>query len=134
MNCIVSFSKFLKYQFYFCYTLSALHLSCSYNKSLRITLNLYRNHPLNTYAKFSEKLTFLTPWYAHVRARIRGSEMLVFRKILRTYLMDEPIGISELIYSALHYRNIIDIFVICINVAITSLNIISLSQSASCWK
>ena len=33
-------------------------------------------HPLSTYAKFSEKLTFL--------------EMLVFRKILRTYLMDGP--------------------------------------------
>ena len=47
-------------------------------------------YPLSTYAKFSEKLTFLTPWYAHVRVRIgvRGLEMLVFRKILRKYLMD----------------------------------------------
>ena len=34
-------------------------------------------HPLSTYAKFSEKLTFLTPWYAHIRVRIRGLEMLV---------------------------------------------------------
>ena len=42
-------------------------------------------HPLRTYAKFSEKLTFLTPC-----VRIRRLEMLVFRKILRTYLMDEP--------------------------------------------
>ena len=42
------------------------------------------------YAKFSEKLLFLTPSYAHVRVRIRGLEMLVFRKILRTYLMDDP--------------------------------------------
>ena len=25
-----------------------------------------RDHPLSTYAKFFEKLTFLTPWYAHV--------------------------------------------------------------------
>ena len=24
-------------------------------------------HPLSMYAKFSGKLTFLTPWYAHVR-------------------------------------------------------------------
>ena len=47
-------------------------------------------HPLSTYAKFFEKLTFLTPWYAHVRVRIRGFEMLVFRKILCTYLMDGP--------------------------------------------
>ena len=43
-------------------------------------------HPLNTYVKSSEKLTFQTPWYAHVRVRIRGLEMLVFGKILRTYL------------------------------------------------
>ena len=25
------------------------------------------SHPLSTYAKFTKKLTFLTPWYAHVR-------------------------------------------------------------------
>ena len=42
------------------------------------------------YAKFSEKLTFLTPWYAHVRVRIRELEMSVFRKILCTSLMDGP--------------------------------------------
>ena len=47
-------------------------------------------HPLSTYAKFSDKLTFLTPWYTHAHVRIRGLEMLVFRKILRTYLMDDP--------------------------------------------
>ena len=49
-----------------------------------------RGHPLSTYAKFSEKLTFLTPWHAHVRVRIRGLEMLIFQKILRTYLVDGP--------------------------------------------
>ena len=48
-------------------------------------------HPLSRYAKSSEKLTFLTPWYVHVRLRIRGLEMSVFRKILRTYLMDDPL-------------------------------------------
>ena len=31
-----------------------------------------------------------TLWYAHVRACIRGLEMLVFWKILRTYLVDGP--------------------------------------------
>ena len=31
--------------------------------------------------KLSEKLTFLTPWFAHVRTRIRGKEMFVFRKL-----------------------------------------------------
>ena len=50
-----------------------------------------RGQPLSTYATFFEKLTFLTPWYSHVRVRIRGLEMLVFRKILRTYLVDDPI-------------------------------------------
>ena len=44
--------------------------------------NGHWGHPLSTYAKFSEKLTFLTPWYAHVQ---------VFRKILRTYWMDGPV-------------------------------------------
>ena len=48
-----------------------------------------RGYPLSTFAKFSEKLTFLTRWYAH-RVRIRGLEMLVFRKNLGTYLMDNP--------------------------------------------
>ena len=43
------------------------------------------------YAKFFEKLSFLTPSYAHVRVRIRELEMLVSRKILRTYLMDDPL-------------------------------------------
>ena len=32
-----------------------------------------RDHPFSTYAKFSEKPTFLTSWYAHVRLRIRHS-------------------------------------------------------------
>ena len=48
-----------------------------------------KDHPLSTYEKFSEKLTFLTPLYAHVRLRIRKLEMSAFRKILRTYLMDD---------------------------------------------
>ena len=53
-------------------------------------IRILRAHPLSTYAKFSEELTFLTPWYAHVRLPIRGLEMLVFRKILRTYVMNDP--------------------------------------------
>ena len=31
-----------------------------------------RYNSLVMYAKFSERLTFLTPWYVHVRVRIRG--------------------------------------------------------------
>ena len=61
------------------------------------------SHPLSTYAKFSEKLAFLTPWYAHVRVRIRELEMLVFRKILRTYLMDEPFGKILLLEPEKHF-------------------------------
>ena len=48
---------------------------------------MLRGHPLSTYAKFSEKITFLPPVYAHVRLRIRRLEMLVFRKTLHTCLM-----------------------------------------------
>ena len=31
-----------------------------------------RDHSFSTYAKFSEKLTFLIPWYVHILMRIRG--------------------------------------------------------------
>ena len=53
-------------------------------------LSYLKGHPLSTYAKLSEKLTFLTHLYTHVRVRMRGLEVLVFGKILRTYLMDDP--------------------------------------------
>ena len=33
------------------------------------------------HVKFSEKRTFLIAWYVHVRVRVRGLEMFVFRKI-----------------------------------------------------
>ena len=46
-------------------------------------LILATGHLLSTYAKFSEKLKL------NVRVRIRGLKMLVFRKILLTYLMDD---------------------------------------------
>ena len=39
-----------------------------------------RDDSFSTHAKFSEKLTFLTPWYAKVSVRIRGWEMVVFEK------------------------------------------------------
>ena len=43
-------------------------------------------HPFSTYTKFSENLTFLTTWYTHVRVR-----NVSFRKILPTYLMNDPL-------------------------------------------
>ena len=39
-------------------------LDLSTRKIVNILL-LQQQIPLSTYAKFSEKLTFLTPWYAH---------------------------------------------------------------------
>ena len=43
------------------------------------------DHPSGMHAKFSEKLTFLTLCYAQMCVRIRGKEIIAFRKILRTY-------------------------------------------------
>ena len=36
------------------------------------------SHLLSTYARLSVKQTFFTPWYAHVRVRIRGQEIFFF--------------------------------------------------------
>ena len=58
-------------------------------------LNPVRSHPLSMYAKFSEKLTFPTPWYTQIGVHIRGLEILVFLKILHTYLMDSPFSFRE---------------------------------------
>ena len=33
-----------------------------------------RNHSFSTFAKFPEKLTFLTPWYMDEQVRIRGKK------------------------------------------------------------
>ena len=41
------------------------------------------------YAKFSEKLAFLTPLILRKRL-CQGVKMLFFRKILRTYYMNDP--------------------------------------------
>ena len=41
-----------------------------------------RDHSFNTFPKFSEKLGFLSSWYANVSVCIRGAEKLVFQKIL----------------------------------------------------
>ena len=49
------------------------------------SLPVLRDHSFTTYAKLSEKLTFRTPWYAHIRVRIRGLQMLVSQRISRAY-------------------------------------------------
>ena len=45
---------------------------------------IWINLGISMYAKLPKKLTFLTPWYAHVLMRIWGWDMLVFWKILCT--------------------------------------------------
>ena len=69
--------------------LKYLHIQC--NLVLRQPGSHVSGHQLSTDAKFSEKLTFLTPSYARPHVHIRVLEMLLFRKILPTYLMDDLI-------------------------------------------
>ena len=45
-----------------------------------------KDHSFSTWANVSKQLAFLTPWYAHVH------NMLLFKKILRTYYMNDDPG------------------------------------------
>ena len=47
---------------------------------LNVDFLLIRDYEFSIYADFFEKLTILTPRYAHVRLRIKGVKMLVFGK------------------------------------------------------
>ena len=69
---------------------SILVLANSFSKSRTSPKHLNHKGSSIVYAKFFEKLTLLTPWYAHVRVRIWDLEMLAFWKILRTYFVDDP--------------------------------------------
>ena len=44
-----------------------------------------RDHSFSMFVTFSEKLAFLTPWYAHARVHIKRLEMLIFWEILQSY-------------------------------------------------
>ena len=46
-----------------------------YFSDFKLVKTSITDHPFSTCAKFSKKLTFLTPWYAHVRVRIRGKNI-----------------------------------------------------------
>ena len=64
-------------------------------------LFMLMGHPVSAYAKFSEKLTFLTLRYtnnAHVSVRISGVEMLVIQKILRTYFNKSRCCITVILF------------------------------------
>ena len=42
------------------------------------------------HVKFSEKRTFLTPWYAQIYLRIRGQEIFVFLQNLACFFLKQP--------------------------------------------
>ena len=47
-----------------------------------------RDHSFSEHTKFSWKTLFLTPWYVHVRVRVRREEMLFFSENF-TYVLNE---------------------------------------------
>ena len=51
-----------------------------------------RGHSLSPYAKFSEKLIFLTNWYAHVRVHIRGVRNIHFSGNIAYVLNEWPLS------------------------------------------
>ena len=63
------------------YNQNKVHKYCSHVLPVNFEqafTHLVRGHLFSTYAKFSEKLTFLTPWYAHVCARIKGWSLKLY--------------------------------------------------------
>ena len=67
------------------------------NKEICEVLELYKNFEkrhkgssIKYVRNIFRKTNMSNPWYAHVRACIRGLEMLVFWKLLCKYLMDGP--------------------------------------------
>ena len=55
----------------------------------------------STYVNVFENLTIFTPWYVYVRVRIWGKGMLVFQKVLCTYLIHYQIWDFGF---AIHYK------------------------------
>ena len=59
-----------------CYITTFLYAFCfKFACSKMILLvRIQGNYPFSTYAKFSEKVTFITRWYAHLRIHIEGKK------------------------------------------------------------
>ena len=58
---------------------------------------MFENHSFRTYAKFSGRLTFLKPWYAHVfQFRTKYWVLLIIEKVWSNYLkvFDLPLNIT----------------------------------------
>ena len=60
-------------------------------------------NPLSTYAILFEEISFVTPRNAYVSVRISGYEMLVFRKVIRTYQMKENM-LSRKVFGNIAYN------------------------------
>ena len=61
-----------------------------------ISKNVFlREHPCSTYAKFSEKLTFLTPWYAHERFGITNYQY--FRYIRSIFMNQQKYNLYSMV-------------------------------------
>ena len=68
-----------------------------------------------THVKFSKKRTFLTLWYAHVRVRIRGSEMFDFGKFGALCFLETPILRFALLPYYRRSRNVVSVFKVYTN-------------------
>ena len=80
-----------------CFCNALILLSCLIRMETNNWLKVPRNHSFSTYAKFSEKkLTFITPWYAHVRVRSRGIRNVSFPETF-AYLLNER-SLNRIIY------------------------------------
>ena len=56
-------------------------------------------------ARFSEKRTFLTPWYGHVHVRVRGKKYLFFGKfVLLCFLVAPVLRFALLLYCQRHTK------------------------------
>ena len=70
----------LKMLFISCTNISPSFIVILNNINFKFFEFVKRDHSFDTYAKFSEKVTFLTPWYAQVRLHIRGNKCCFFGK------------------------------------------------------
>ena len=77
-NCSASSSFKLKKNMLFQESFSYFKCLCFLPRLVPTFPITIRDHPFSAYAKFSEKLTFLTTWYAHVRVRIRVQKCYYF--------------------------------------------------------
>ena len=79
-----------------CFCNALILLSCLIRMETNNWLEVPRNHSFSTYAKFSEKKTNITPWYAHVRVRSRGIRNVSFPETF-AYLLNER-SLNRIIY------------------------------------